>query len=112
MVPLMNPPDRLHVHQPMNPVMPEVCDEKVAEQAKQQRHLVNGLRQVRSNGDKPIDILGDRNHAEPIDGDQKHIPPDELTIGHRSRRPEQFKSGHAEQTQDENEWVDKMVVEE
>lgn len=78
------------MHEPMNPVVPEICDQKAAEQTKQQRHLVNGLRQMRTDGDEPIDILGDGDHAEPIDGDRKDIPLDELAIGNRSRRPEHF----------------------
>ncbi len=110
MVPLMNPPDMLCVHQPMNPVMPEIRDKNVAEQAQQQRHLVNDLRQVWTDGDEPIDSLGDRDHAEPIDRDQEDIPPDQLPIGNPSRRPEQFERGHDEQAQDKHEWIDQMVV--
>ena len=98
--------------QPMNPVMPEVSNDEVTQDAERKRHGKNHFRQMRADFDPAINTAGERENNEKVEDCDSQILQHHFAVGHCPGRADQFDRGNADESRHKQQREKQIIVEE
>jgi hypothetical protein len=90
MMPLVDSPKRLVMHEAMNPIMSTICNDEIADHAQHERQRQYRIGKMRTKIDPMIDLTCGRKHHKLIHKKYGQVVRKDLAIGHRPGRSPDF----------------------